>query len=77
MHRILTNPYYKGDVRYKGVTYRGAHEPIVPREVWYQVQAVLDCHKVRRRRNAGARSLLEGHRLLRSVREPADHLQRP
>lgn len=45
VHRILTNPYYKGDVRYKGVTFKGAHEPIVPREVWYQVQSVLDCHK--------------------------------
>lgn len=45
VHRILTNPYYKGDVRYKGVTYKGSHEPIVPREVWYQVQAVLDAHK--------------------------------
>lgn len=45
VHRILTNPYYKGDVRYKGVTYKGTHEAIVPREVWYQVQSVLECHK--------------------------------
>ena len=42
MHRILTNPYYKGDSRYKGATYKGSHEAIVPREVWYPV---LDAHK--------------------------------
>ncbi|MDR1449593.1 MAG: recombinase family protein [Propionibacteriaceae bacterium] len=45
MYRILTNSYYKGDIRYKGATYKGTHETIVPREVWYQVQAVLDSHK--------------------------------
>lgn len=45
MHRILTNPYYKGDVRYGGVTYKGTHTPIVAKEVWYQVQTVLDAHK--------------------------------
>ncbi|QQS00236.1 MAG: recombinase family protein [Austwickia sp.] len=45
VHRILTNPYYKGDIRYKGATYKGTHEAIVPREVWYQVQSVLDSHK--------------------------------
>lgn len=45
VHRILTNPYYKGDIRYKGATFKGTHEAIVPREVWYQVQSVLDAHK--------------------------------
>ncbi|PPH37208.1 recombinase family protein [Rathayibacter sp. AY1E3] len=44
MHRILTNPYYKGDVRYGGATYKGTHTPIVAKEVWYQVQTVLDAH---------------------------------
>lgn len=34
MHRLLTNPYYKG-----------SHEAIVPEEVCYQVQAVLDAHE--------------------------------
>lgn len=33
LHRLLTNPYYKG-----------SHEAIVPEEVCYQVQAVLDAH---------------------------------
>lgn len=45
IHRMLTNPYYKGDVRYQGVTYKGAHQPLVPPEVWYQVQTVLQSHR--------------------------------
>ncbi|WP_098731479.1 recombinase family protein [Brevibacterium epidermidis] len=45
IHRMLTNPYYKGDVRYQGVTYKGTHQPLVPPEVWYQVQTVLQSHR--------------------------------
>ena len=45
LHRLLTNPYYKGDVTFKGATHKGTHEAIVPKEVWYQVQSVLDAHK--------------------------------
>lgn len=42
--RILTNPYYRGQVRFKKVVYPGVHEPLVPKEVWYQVQNVLESH---------------------------------
>jgi hypothetical protein len=45
IHRMLTNPYYKGDVRYQGVIYKGTHQPLVPPEVWYQVQTVLRTHR--------------------------------
>ena len=45
VHRMLTNPYYKGSVRHQGVTYAGAHEAIVPNEVWDQVQTVLGTHR--------------------------------
>ena len=45
VHRILTNPYYRGDVTYKGVIYPGKHEPLVAPEVWYQIQSVLDAHQ--------------------------------
>ena len=45
VQRMLTNPYYKGSVRYQGVTYAGAHEAIVPNEVWDQVQTVLGTHR--------------------------------
>lgn len=44
LHRILQNPYYKGDVVYKGARYPGTHTPLVPPEVWYRVQVVLDAH---------------------------------
>jgi site-specific DNA recombinase len=44
VHRMLQNPYYKGDVVYRGVRYDGAHERLVEPEVWYQVQAVLRAH---------------------------------
>lgn len=44
VHRMLTNPYYKGVIVYQGVTYRGAHDPIVPVEVGEQVQIVLGAH---------------------------------
>ncbi len=45
VHRLLTNPYYKGDVVYRGTRYKGNHPALVPAEVWYQVQAVLTAHK--------------------------------
>lgn len=45
VHRMLTNPYYKGCVRYQGVTYAGVHEALVPNEVWDQVQTVLGTHR--------------------------------
>jgi site-specific DNA recombinase len=44
LHRILTNPYYKGLVIYCGVEYAGAHEPLVAAETWNRVQDVLAAH---------------------------------
>ncbi|MDR2566729.1 MAG: recombinase family protein, partial [Bifidobacteriaceae bacterium] len=44
VNRILTNPYYKGTVVFRGTSYKGAHEPIVPAEVFSQVQLVLESH---------------------------------
>ncbi len=45
VHRLLTNPYYKGDVVYRGTRYKGNHPALVPAEVWYQVQSVLTAHQ--------------------------------
>ena len=41
LHKLLHNPYYKGQVRYKGVCYDGAHEPLVDPGTWQQVQDLL------------------------------------
>jgi site-specific DNA recombinase len=38
MHRILTNPYYKGIVVFNGVSYQGKHEPIIDEQTWQRVQ---------------------------------------
>ncbi len=46
IHRMLTNPYYKGQVAFKGANYDGLHEPLVATEVWYRIQAVLDAHRI-------------------------------
>ena len=45
IHRLLTNPYYNGDVIYRGTRYKGNHPALVPAEVWYQVQSVLTAHQ--------------------------------
>ena len=44
LNKILTNPYYKGIIKYAGVEYQGAHEPLVSEEIWQQVQTVLQSH---------------------------------
>jgi hypothetical protein len=42
VHRVLRNRMYSGDFDWKGRTYRGTYEPLVTRELWETVQAVLD-----------------------------------
>lgn len=41
VQHLLTNPYYKGVVRFQGVEYQGRHERLVSVEIWQQVQDVL------------------------------------
>jgi hypothetical protein len=42
VHKILRNRIYSGDFDFDGVRYSGSYEPIVSRELWEQVQAILD-----------------------------------
>jgi len=44
IHRILRNPIYFGEFRWKGKTYEGNHEPIIERSLFEKVQAQLDGH---------------------------------
>ena len=41
LHRTLQNPYYKGVIVYDGLEHDATHEPLVPVDVWDQVQSVL------------------------------------
>ena len=42
LHVLLKNPIYCGVVRYKGVEYPGAHEPIISRELFDAVAGVFE-----------------------------------
>ena len=46
IQQMLSNPYYKGDVIFRGARYDGLHEPLVNAELWYRVQNVLTAHQV-------------------------------
>jgi DNA invertase Pin-like site-specific DNA recombinase len=41
IHRILQNPIYIGDFRWLGKLHHGSHQPLVPRERFAAVQAML------------------------------------
>ncbi|MBL3691017.1 recombinase family protein [Leucobacter chromiireducens subsp. chromiireducens] len=46
IQQMLSNPYYKGDVIFRGARYDGLHEQIVSTELWYRVQNVLTANQV-------------------------------
>ena len=41
LNKVLTNPYYKGMMRYNGALYEGSHERLVDTHTWEQVQNIL------------------------------------
>jgi site-specific DNA recombinase len=43
-HEMLKNPYYIGIVRYRGVDYPGKHKPIIDKQIFDEVQRLLDAH---------------------------------
>ena len=62
VHLMLTNPYYQGDVIFQGDMYKGCHTPLVPPEVFAQVQLVLKTHST-----ASDRTQLHDHYLKGSL----------
>ena len=42
MQRLLRNPFYCGNFKWSGKIYKGAHEPLISKDLWNKVQAVLD-----------------------------------
>jgi site-specific DNA recombinase len=61
LYLLLRNRTYIGEIAHRGQVHAGAHEPILDREIWDQVQALLDSNRVRHDRSEGAqrRSLLK------------------
>lgn len=41
LNKVLTNPYYKGMMRYNGALYEGSHEKLVDAQTWERVQDIL------------------------------------
>jgi DNA invertase Pin-like site-specific DNA recombinase len=41
IHKILCNRFYYGQFTWRGKVYDGSHEPLVSRELWDKVQAIL------------------------------------
>jgi len=44
LHKVLINPYYKGQTKFQGVHYEGRHETLVDESKWQRVQDVLASH---------------------------------
>ncbi len=44
LHKVLINPYYKGQTKFQGVEYEGRHEALVDELTWQRVQNVLASH---------------------------------
>ena len=44
VYRLLSNPIYVGRIAHKGQVHEGQHPPIVPQELWEQVQRGLRDH---------------------------------
>ena len=55
LYGILRSPIYIGQIVHRGKTFPGLHQPIVERDVWDQVQDLLNTNRVTDRRKAGAR----------------------
>lgn len=61
LHRVLTNPYYKGIVTMNGAQHTGSHKPLVSVTTWDTVQRLLNA------RRSGERSRIHTHYLKSTV----------
>ncbi len=50
VHKILRSRLFTGDFDWKGKTHKGTHEPLVSRELWNKVQAILDRRQANKHR---------------------------
>ncbi|MBO9400926.1 recombinase family protein [Shimia sp. R9_3] len=49
IHKILTNPVYRGMIRHKDATYTGIHPAIIDEDLWNRVRDKLQAASVKRR----------------------------
>ena len=60
LYKLLTNPYYAGVIRYKGVLYPGAHEPLIEAALFDQVQSLLKARNAQATRHVRHAHHLKG-----------------
>lgn len=62
LYTLIQNELYIGNVLFKGISYKGKQEAIVPAELWNAAQAVLGKNRRQRshRKNNGSGGLLSG-----------------
>jgi hypothetical protein len=70
LYRILRSPLYVGEIAHRDQTYPGLHPPLVTREEWEAVQALLDGHVQGRRRERATQPSLLARRLFDGAGEP-------
>ncbi|MFT8638114.1 MAG: recombinase zinc beta ribbon domain-containing protein, partial [Pseudoclavibacter sp.] len=58
VHGII--PYCRGPVTFRGAAYDGLHEPLVSKEIWYRVQAILTDHHLSREKTQAHDHYLKG-----------------
>lgn len=45
LHETLKNPFYIGQMRWKGEIYQGKHKPLIDEDIFYRVQEIFDKRK--------------------------------
>src|SRR6185312_2049422 len=62
LYQLLRNHLYAGEIEHKGAVYPGQHEAALDRELWEQVQRLLDENRqgTRRRPRGSSGSILTG-----------------
>ena len=60
LYKLLTNPYYAGVIRYKGVLHSGAHEPLIEPALFDQVQSLLKARNAKMTRHVQHAHHLKG-----------------
>ena len=56
LYCLLQNPIYVGKIRHRDAVYEGAHEEIIPEQLWHKVQERLKANGKERRTGSNAKS---------------------